>query len=129
MADHVRILAVLHIVFGSLFLIAALIILVIFGGITGVVGWAAHEPDAYIAVPILTLIGGALFALLLVLSLPGIIAGVGLLKFAPWARILTIVLSALNLLNVPVGTALGLYGLWVLLHQDTERLFAARRTV
>ena len=64
--------------------------------------------------------------MVVVLSLPGIIAGIGLLKLQPWARILAIVISALNLLNVPIGTALGVYGLWVLLQAETERLFAQR---
>jgi hypothetical protein len=123
MRDHVRILAVLHIVFGALGLLAALAILAIFGGIAGIVGFT-HDPEAHVAIPVLGLIGAAVFVLLLVLSLPGIIAGVGLLKFQPWARILTIILCALNLMNVPVGTALGIYGLWVLLQEETERLFA-----
>jgi hypothetical protein len=129
MADHVRILAVLNIIFGAIGLFIALIILAIFGGIAGMIGVAAQQPDAQIAMPLLGIIGAAIFVFVLALSLPGIIAGIGLLKFQPWARILTIVLSALNLLNVPIGTALGVYGLWVLLHQDTERLFAAHRTV
>lgn len=60
--------------------------------------------------------------IILLLSVSGIIAGVGLLKFYP--RILTIVLSALNLLNIPIGTALGVYGLWVLLSPQAEPLFA-----
>jgi hypothetical protein len=60
------------------------------------------------------------------LSLPGLIAGVGLLNLRPWARTLAIVLSALNLLHVPFGTALGIYGLWVLLQEETERIFVAR---
>ena len=64
--------------------------------------------------------------MVVVLSLPGIIAGIGLLKLQPWARILAIVISALDLLNVPIGTALGVYGLWVLLQAETERLFAQR---
>jgi hypothetical protein len=36
---------------------------------------------------------------------------------------LTIVLSAIELLHVPFGTALGIYGLWVLLSPPTEELF------
>jgi hypothetical protein len=36
---------------------------------------------------------------------------------------LTIILSALDLPGVPIGTALGVYGLWVLLKPETERLF------
>jgi hypothetical protein len=129
MADHVKILAILHIVFGALSLLAALLILVIFGGVAGIVSVsdASHDPNAYLAVPVLGVVGTVIFGLLLLLSLPGVLAGVGLLKFQPWARILTIVLCALNLLNVPFGTALGIYGLWVLLNSETERLFAARR--
>ena len=122
MRDHVRILAVLHIVFGSLGLVAALVILAVFGGIAGIVGFT-QNPDAEVAVPVLGLIGAAVCVLLLVLSIPGIVAGIGLLKFQQWARIMTLVLCALNIMNVPFGTALGVYGLWVLLQQETERLF------
>lgn len=44
----------------------------------------------------------------------GILAGVGLLKKEPWARMLTIVLSFFALfMNIPFGTALGVYTLWV----------------
>ena len=32
-------------------------------------------------------------------------------------------LSAISLINIPLGTILGAYGLWVLLNKDTERLF------
>ena len=124
MSEHVRILAVLYIVFGALGVLAALALLAIFGFGGLMAGFAAHDsPDAAVAVPIIGLVGTFLFGLVLLVSLPGLIAGLGLLKFRPWARILTIVLSALNLLNVPVGTALGVYGLWVLLNRETELLF------
>ncbi len=127
MTDHVKILGILHIVFGALGLLAALIVLAIFGGVAGIVGGVAHEPDAAIAAPIVGVIGVVIFVLLLVLSLPGIIAGYGLLRYQPWARILAIVLCAINLFNVPFGTALGVYGLWVLLRPETEQLFGVRR--
>ncbi len=122
MASHVRILAILYIVFGSLGVLTALGVLMLFGGIAGVVN-ATGEPDAATAVPILGLIGGVIFFFILVLSIPGIVAGMGLLQYREWARILTIVLSALQLVNVPFGTALGVYGLWVLLQDETTRLF------
>ena len=126
MRDHVRIVAILHIVFGALGALAGLLILVLLGGIGSLVAAFGHSPDAEIAAPILTLIGGFVCVLLLVLSVPGIIGGVGLLKYQPWARVLMIVISALDLLNFPFGTALGVYGLWVLLQTETERLFVAR---
>ena len=116
----------MHIVFGALGLFGALVVLLIFGGAAGIVGIAnPHDAEAWrIAIPIIGVVGTAIAVLVLVLSLPGLIAGFGLLRLRPWARILTIVLSALNLLNVPIGTALGIYGLWVLLQAETEQLFA-----
>jgi hypothetical protein len=125
MRDHVRILAYLHIVFGGLGTIAAVVVLVVFGGIAGIVGATnPGDPDAlHIAVPVLGVVGLVISGFVLLLSLPGVITGFGLLKFRPWARMLGIVLSALDLPGVPIGTALGVYGLWVLLQPETERLF------
>jgi len=123
MTDHVKILGVLHVVYGALGILAGIVVLVIFGGLAGLVSVADHNEDAVIAVPILGGIGAFVFVLLLALSLPGIVAGFGLLGLRPWARILTIVLSALELMSVPLGTVLGVYGLWVLLSPGGEQLF------
>ena len=38
-------------------------------------------------------------------------------------RIVTIVLSTLNLMKMPIGTLVGAYGLWVMLSIETEELF------
>jgi hypothetical protein len=124
MKQHVSILGILYIVFGALGVIAALSLLLIFGGAAGIVHMtASSDPDASIAVPILGVLGIVLFFPLAFLSAPGIIVGVGLVKFRSWARIGGLVLSALNLLNFPFGTALAAYGLWVLLSKETEALF------
>ncbi|RPI56726.1 MAG: hypothetical protein EHM55_04330 [Acidobacteria bacterium] len=122
MDTHVKVLAVLYIIFGALGTLAGLGLMALLSFI-GVAG-AASDPDAWMALPVLGITGAALGAFLLMLSLPGVIAGFGLLKYRPWARILTIVLSALNLMNFPIGTALGVYGLWVMLSDDGSRLFA-----
>jgi hypothetical protein len=127
MAQHVKILGILHIVFGGLGVLAAMLVLLIFGGISAVVGLSDHSSDSLTAIPILGVIGGFVFILVLVLSLPGLIIGIGLMQFRPWARIAGIILSAFDLLSVPpFGTALGIYGLWVLLNNETERMFAPR---
>ena len=123
MGEHVKILGVLHVVYGILGVLAGIIVLLIFGGLAGLVSVADRSGDSIIAVPILGGIGAFVFLLLLALSLPGIVAGFGLLQLQPWARILTIVLSALELMSVPLGTVLGIYGLWVLLSPGGEQLF------
>jgi hypothetical protein len=122
-ATHVKVLAILYLVFSGLVVLFALFLMIAVGGASAIVGTTAPPEDAAIALPIIGLGGMALVTFFLVLGLPGVIAGVGLLKFQNWARILGIVLSALNLVHIPLGTILGAYGLWVLLNQDTERLF------
>jgi hypothetical protein len=62
-------------------------------------------------------------ALVLVLSTLGLVGGIGLLGFKPWARYLIIVLAALGCLNIPIGTLKGVYFLWVLLQDETVKLF------
>ena len=124
MRDHVKIVAILNIVLGGVAALAGLGLLLLFGGVAGIVAVTAqNDPDAAIAIPILGILLMGLFVLFLICSVPGIVAGIGLLNFRPWARILTIVLSALNLFNVPFGTAVGVYGLWTLLNSETEQLF------
>lgn len=123
MDTHVRIVGILHIVFGVLGLFLGLAGLLMFGGIAGVAALGEGNTDAFVAIPILGAIGTLIFLVALVLSLPGIIAGFGLLSYKPWARILTIVLSAVHILNFPFGTALGVYGLWVLLSPQTVARF------
>jgi hypothetical protein len=124
MTTHVKVLGVLYIVLSGLGVCAALFMGLALGAASGIVGQAASPEDAAVALPIIGVAGSALVIFILALSLPGLITGIGLLKFQSWARILGIVLSAINLINIPFGTALGIYGLWVLLSKDTEPLFA-----
>jgi membrane-bound metal-dependent hydrolase YbcI (DUF457 family) len=58
--------------------------------------------------------------IVLVKSAAGFLAGWGLLQREPWARMLTIVLAFLALFNIPFGTALGIYTLWVLLPAESD---------
>jgi hypothetical protein len=65
---------------------------------------------------ILRLVGIAL----LFSGVVGIVTGWGLLERQPWARMLAIVMGCLNLIDMPFGTALGIYTLWVLLPRKSE---------
>ena len=129
MDTHVKVLGVLYIAFSALSLLVALFLMLALGSAAGIVGMTADAGDAAVAIPVLGLAGTAFGMALMVLALPGLVTGWGLLSFKPWARILGIVLSVLNLLNIPIGTALGIYGLWVLLNKDTERLFNSSPTI
>jgi hypothetical protein len=126
METHVKVLAVLHIVLGAIGVLIGVGVFLVMGGVAGLVHMDG-DSDAAEVIPILGAVGGFVLILFLVLSVPGIIAGIGLLSFQPWSRILTIVLSVLDLLSIPFGTALGVYGLWVLCNKEGARLFESRQ--
>ncbi len=118
MASFVRALAYLHIAFGACGVLIGGGLFLLFGGLAG----ATAHGSSFLA-GLFGIVAVFLLGLLVLLSIPGIIAGFGLLNFRPWARILTIVLCALELLHFPFGTALGAFGLWVLLNPESEHLF------
>ena len=123
MDTHVRVLAVLYLVFAGLSLLVGVGILAVAGVVSSLMGMS-DASDVRFMIPFIRLGGVAAAVFCFVWSVPGLVAGIGLLKRRPWGRILGIVVSALSLVHVPFGTALGVYGLWVLFHRDTERLFA-----
>jgi hypothetical protein len=57
------------------------------------------------------------------LSTVGLVGGIGLLVYKPWARYLVIVVSALGCLNIPFGTIKGVYSIWVLVQDEAIKLF------
>jgi hypothetical protein len=71
--------------------------------------------------PLLTFVGG----LILVKAGAGFIAGWGLLQRDPWARILALIVAFISLFNVPLGTGLGIYTLWVLLPTQSDDEYLA----
>jgi hypothetical protein len=117
MNSHVNIIAVLWIVTGIFGLFLAFTVFGILFGITFI-------PDIdYEAVIILRIIGlwGSLF--IAILSAPELIAGIGLMKKKEWARILTLIVSFLNLVFFPFWTILGIYSIIILLKEETIQLF------
>lgn len=123
MQTHVKVLGVVYLAVGACMLLAAMFLFLTMSGVAGIVGATAQPQDAAIAIPILGFVGTALAAFLTLFSVPSLITGYGLLKFKPWARVVGIVLSAISLIKIPIGTIIGAYGLWVLLNTETERLF------
>ena len=128
MDTHVRVLGVLNIAVGVVGLIIAALMMIGVGGAAGIISASAEPEEAALAVPILSIVGGLVVAVVFAFSVPSVVTGIGLLYFKPWARILGIVLSAIALLGFPWVTLLGIYGLWVLFNKDTERLFAGGST-
>lgn len=120
---HVRLLAILLMVTGGLGLLGALGMFLLAGPMAGVLRHAAVDPIPMHFVPGLMVGLGWFFA---ALALATLVAGFGLLDYQSWARPLAVVISVLLLLKFPWGTALGVYGLWVLLSEGGARHYYQR---
>ncbi len=119
METNVKVLGWLYIVLGILGLLAGLFVLFVM--LT--VGIFVPEEGLF---AILGIVGLFVAGVMALLSAPGIIVGIGLLKFQPWARVLALVLGVLNLLNFPLGTVLGIYTFVSLLTPEAEYVFRSR---
>ena len=68
-----------------------------------------------------------LAAALSVKAILGLVAGLGLLKWAGWARRLALVAAFLSVLEFPFGMGLAIYTFWVLLSPNAESEYRALR--
>ena len=117
MNQHITILGYLFLAQGALMILAAVLVSVVLGGS------AALSGDAT-AAGVLAGVSGIVWLVLLVLAVPNLLAGWGLLKRAEWGRVLALVMGALSLLNFPLGTALGAYAIWALMQPEARAEFA-----
>lgn len=118
MKKHTQIVAALHIALGAMSLLGAIVVFAVFGMAGGIViSQGQHQ-----AAGILGIVAVALGAFLTALALPGIIGGWALLSGRSWGRPLVLVLGFIDLINIPFGTALGIYTIWALLHEPVSQL-------
>lgn len=111
--QHIDVVAYLHLALGALGVVGAFLVFGVMGGaglLSGDAGAAAT----------LGLVGGVIAGIAALLSMPALLGGWGLLRRRPWARVLVMIVSVLNLFGFPIGTAVGGYSLWVLM-QDEAR--------
>ena len=121
MEKHVTLVAIINIVFGTIGILVGLFLFVVL--ILG--GLISGDSEA---AAITSIVGTTLCGFFLLLSIPGLIGGIGLLKHKGWARILVLIIGILDLINIPIGTAIGVYTIWVLLNEKTAQLFTSTST-
>ena len=126
MEKHVTALGVIFLVVGIMGLIGMGIVTVIFLiGSAAISTAAAHESDVPVILSLLPAgLGFFVASMIAVSAIPALIAGFGLLKQRPWARIWALLAGVINLANFPVGTAVGIYAIWFFVQDDTERVLS-----
>ncbi|MCY4437697.1 MAG: hypothetical protein OXE05_10235 [Chloroflexi bacterium] len=92
---HVKIVAWLHIILSALGLLVTALVILVFVGI----GLLLAATDGTSAMGIWVAVGTFIGVFLFLVSVPGLIGGIGLLQRQNWARILVLILSVLQLFN------------------------------
>lgn len=116
MKSHVDLVAWLHIALGVLGLLGAVAVFFMVAG-AGLVSGDAE------AIFVTSTVAVVVAAFLFLVSVPAIVAGVGLLKRAEWARILMLIVAFFELFHIPIGTLLAVYTYWTLLQEEAKWLF------
>jgi hypothetical protein len=113
---HVNVLGWMYILANVFFVIVGVMLYFLLRGIGGIT-------DDFTTMRVLSIVGIFLMVVLTALGIPGILAGVGLLQRKQWGRILSLVVAFFSLVNVPLGTILGIYTFIVLLPAEASDYF------
>jgi len=109
---HVRVVGILHVVFGALTLAAIVLVALFFSAFVALA--QAEWPD----IAVFASFGAMLAVPFVVVAIAQVIAAMCLLRGSVSARPWVLAVGVLGLLSFPLGTALGVYTLWVLLRHS-----------
>jgi hypothetical protein len=121
--EHVRLLGLFWLAFSAFNTIGAVVLYVLANTLFAHLHelGAPEAPTSFLR-PLLSVVA----VLLLAKAALGFFAGWGLLQHDRSARIIVLVLAFISMFtNIPFGTALGIYTMWVLLPAESEREYDA----
>jgi len=114
--EHVRLLGILWLAYSAFHVFGGIVLRIVANTIFARPEFGASHGSVFIHSLL-----GVISTLLLLKAVVRIIAGWGLLQRESWGRVLALIVAFVSLVNVPIGTALGVYTLWVLLPAESER--------
>jgi hypothetical protein len=126
MVPHVDLLGMLFIVWGLLTTLVGVSTLALGVGAVALITSANRSEGGQFAAGLTAAVFTTLAIIAIVWGAAHVAVGVPLRRRRPWSRMAALMLGSIDLLLLPYGTALGLYGLWVLLHEDGKKLFLSR---
>lgn len=128
--EHAKLLGLFFLIFEGFQIFGLIIAALIMVGMSGFMFFEFSrmpqdqgEPPPEIFIGIM----GAVFIFVIVinvlLTIPAFVAGYGLRNGKTWAKVWTIIACCLAILSFPLGTALGVYGLWFILGDQGKSYF------
>lgn len=120
MESHKRILGILYIVTGIIMILAMVFVTLAFSVALPWIIERTQSDEQWVftwLVPLIQVIG---FTLIILVALPSLIGGWGLLTQQRWAMTLVLIVGCLKLFSFPIGTAIGIYTIWV--YSEDQRI-------
>lgn len=123
MDAHKRLLAILHIVYGTLQILIFAVINLLLSTVLPFIEAemeGGNSEELAIVKMVFYFIRSFFVILIILFPIPSIIGGIAQLNGKKWGMPLLLISGCLGLLNIPIGTALGIYTLWVYLENQKE---------
>ena len=121
--DHNKLLAIFHLVQGGLQAFGGIFIGLIYGILGLAIAGNAHRPEEQFMGTMFIVLAFIIAPLVLIFAGINLTAGYKMLKEKPGARTWAIVASIVCLPGVPLGTALGVYGLWFMFGEEGKQYY------
>ncbi len=113
METHKRVLGILYIVSGSLHILLMLFLSALFSILLPFIFEHAKVDEQWILVYIVPFVQIIGVITILLFAIPSIIGGIALLNKKKWGLTLVLIVGCFKLFSFPIGTALGVYAIWV----------------
>lgn len=118
---HKRILAIVYIISGAVQILAMIILSSIITLIIPFIMDEAGPEGQWVFIWIVPFIRIIAVTIILLFAIPSIVGGVALLNEKKWALTLLLILGCFKLFSFPIGTAIGIYTIWVYAEQHKLR--------
>jgi hypothetical protein len=120
MKKHLTAVGAIQIVFGAIWLLISIGAYILFSKLTEFI--PTNDMPEFVA-SLISYIFIIIPIFLGCLSLTSLIGGIGILSLKKWARIMVLIVSFIGCIQIPFGTLAGVYSIWVLMQDDTIKLF------
>ena len=110
--DHNKLLGIFHLIQGGLQAFGGIVVALVYGILGAMFSANAHRPEEQFMGTLFIVLACVVAPIVLIFAGINLTAGYKMLKEKPGARMWAIVASIICLPGVPLGTALGVYGLW-----------------
>jgi hypothetical protein len=128
--EHARLLGLLfgiYVAFQVVMMIFSIVVAFAMGGVMfsefAKMPRRANEPNPEAFMSMFFVIMIVAFVVGFLFLIPKALAAYGLRAEKSWAKVMAIVACCLAVLNIPFGTALGIYGFWFIFGEEGKRYF------